>query len=260
MWFLADHCNATFGYCHEMSSVCLSSVTRVYCGQMVSWIRMPLGMQVDLGPGHIVLDGDPAPPPSKGHCPPILGPYLLRLNGWMDEDVTWYGGRPWPKWHCIRWGPSSTHPRGTAALPNFFGPCLLWPNGCMDQDASWYADRSLLGETIFSAFHTNFNLRTEVLHLWWEHIAYAECQPYFYFRCSWPTELKSVSRVSPLFRQVWSWCDHPLPSYSVLAADRLRDLLNLLSGHAWRITWSTSSKILRLSVLELWVLTLVHKT
>ena len=41
--FLADRCNATFGYCHEMSSVCLSSVTRVYCGQTVSWIRMPLG-------------------------------------------------------------------------------------------------------------------------------------------------------------------------------------------------------------------------
>ena len=27
---------------------------------------MPLGIEVDLGPGHIVLDGDPAPPPSKG--------------------------------------------------------------------------------------------------------------------------------------------------------------------------------------------------
>jgi len=30
---------------------------------------MKLGMQVGLGPGHIVLglDGDPAPPPPKGH-------------------------------------------------------------------------------------------------------------------------------------------------------------------------------------------------
>ena len=65
-----DRCNATFSYCHEMSSVGhLSSVTRVYCCQMVSWIRMPLGMQVGLGPGHIVLDGDPALPPPKGHSP-----------------------------------------------------------------------------------------------------------------------------------------------------------------------------------------------
>jgi len=26
-------------------------------------IKMKLGMQIGLGPGHIVLDGDPAPPP-----------------------------------------------------------------------------------------------------------------------------------------------------------------------------------------------------
>jgi len=32
----------------------------MYCGQMVGWINMKLGMEVDLRPGHIVLDGDPA--------------------------------------------------------------------------------------------------------------------------------------------------------------------------------------------------------
>ena len=50
---------------------CLSvalSVTFVCCGQTVRWIKMPLGMEVGLGPGDIVLDGDPAPPPHrKGH-------------------------------------------------------------------------------------------------------------------------------------------------------------------------------------------------
>ena len=55
------------------------------------------------------------------------------------------------------------------------------------------------------------------------------------------------------------------PRYSVIAADTLRDLvtltfdlLTLVSGHTWRVTWSTpprSLKILRLSVLELRVLT-----
>ena len=54
---------------------------------------------------------------------------------------------------------------------------------------------------------------------------------------------------------------HPLPRYSVIAADTLRDLvtltfdlLTLFSGHTWRVTRSTpppSLKILRLSVLEL---------
>jgi len=52
------------------------------------WIKMPLGMEVGLGPGLIVLDGDPAPLP-KGVQPPIIGPYLLWPNGWMDQDVTW---------------------------------------------------------------------------------------------------------------------------------------------------------------------------
>jgi len=33
----------------------------VCCGQTVGWIKMALGVEVGLGPGHIVLDGDPAP-------------------------------------------------------------------------------------------------------------------------------------------------------------------------------------------------------
>ena len=37
----------------------------VYCGQTVAWIKMPFGTEVGLGPGHIVLDGEPAPPPPK---------------------------------------------------------------------------------------------------------------------------------------------------------------------------------------------------
>jgi len=36
---------------------------------MVGRIKMKLSMQVGLGPGHIVLDGDPAPP--QGAQPPI---------------------------------------------------------------------------------------------------------------------------------------------------------------------------------------------
>jgi len=30
---------------------------------MAGWIKMALGMEVGLGPGHVVLDGDPAEPP-----------------------------------------------------------------------------------------------------------------------------------------------------------------------------------------------------
>jgi len=36
-----------------------------------------------LGPGHIVLDGDPASLPQKGHSPQFW-PMPVVVNGWMD--------------------------------------------------------------------------------------------------------------------------------------------------------------------------------
>ena len=123
-------------------SVCLSvcpvmSVTLVYCGQTVRSIKMKLGMEVGLGSGDFVLDGEPALHP-KGAQPPVFGPCLLWPNGWMDLDATWYGGMPRPRQLCVRRGPSSLPKR---AQPPIFGPCLLWPNGWMDQDSTWYGGR-----------------------------------------------------------------------------------------------------------------------
>ena len=67
----------------------------VYCGQTAAWIKIPLGMEVGLDPGHTVLDGDPAPLPKKGaQAAPIFGPCLMWPNSWMDQDATWYNGRP----------------------------------------------------------------------------------------------------------------------------------------------------------------------
>jgi len=42
----------------------------ICCGEMAGWIKMPLAMEVGLGPGDIVLHGDPAPPQKKGHSRP----------------------------------------------------------------------------------------------------------------------------------------------------------------------------------------------
>ena len=53
-----------------------------------------IGMDRGLGPGHIVLDGDPDPP--KGHNP-NFGPMSVvakRLDG----------GRPQPRRHCVIYG------------------------------------------------------------------------------------------------------------------------------------------------------------
>jgi len=37
----------------------------------------------------------------------------------MDKDVIWYGGRPWPKRLCVRWGPSSPRKKGGTAPTQF---------------------------------------------------------------------------------------------------------------------------------------------
>ena len=48
----------------------------VYCGQMAGWMKTPLGTEVDLRPGHIVLDGVPALC-EKGTAAPLFDPCLL---------------------------------------------------------------------------------------------------------------------------------------------------------------------------------------
>jgi len=79
---------------------------------------MKLLMRVGLDPGHIVLDDDPAIPLQRGTTLPIFAPYLLRSNGCMDQDATWYGGRPPPRRLCVRLGPSSP-PQKRAEHPRF---------------------------------------------------------------------------------------------------------------------------------------------
>jgi len=88
---------------------------------------MKLGMQVGLSPGHIMLDGDPAPPPSKGHSPQFSAHICCgQMAGWIEMPL----GRK------VGLGPSNILlDRDSAPLPkkghspSFFGPCLLWPNG-----------------------------------------------------------------------------------------------------------------------------------
>jgi len=53
-----------------------------------SRIKMPLGTEVGIGPGHTVLDGDPAPPRKKHSSPsPIFGPCLLGPNSRPSQLV-----------------------------------------------------------------------------------------------------------------------------------------------------------------------------
>jgi len=50
-WFALCYWTVFLYYLSVLS--CLS-VTLVYCDQTVGWIKMKLGMEVGLGPGHIV--------------------------------------------------------------------------------------------------------------------------------------------------------------------------------------------------------------
>jgi len=56
--------------------------SHVYCVQMAAWIKTPHGKEVALGLRDIVLDGDPAAPPIKGH-PQFLAMSVVakRLGG-----------------------------------------------------------------------------------------------------------------------------------------------------------------------------------
>ena len=65
------------------------SMTLMYCGQTVKWIKMKLGTQVGLGPSHIVLDGDPAPLPKKGAESPkfLTHVYCGQTTGWIKMPL-----------------------------------------------------------------------------------------------------------------------------------------------------------------------------
>jgi len=80
---------------------------------------MKLGMQVGFGRGHIVLDGDPAPP-KGGQSPPSFGPYLV-VAKWLD------GSRCHLIWRkdsvqatLLDGDPASPPQKGQSPLPNFW--------------------------------------------------------------------------------------------------------------------------------------------
>ena len=88
---------------------------------------MKLGMQAGLGPGHIVLDGDPAPLPQRGTAPIFAHFYWGQTAGCIKmplgmevglspEDFVFDGDPPLPK---------------NGAEPPIFSLLLLRSNGCM---------------------------------------------------------------------------------------------------------------------------------
>jgi len=83
-----QHCwvTATRNGSHYAIGLSWLSVTLVYCGRMVGWIEMPLGIQIGVGPGHVVLYGDPDLPRQKGpqQPPPTFVLYGCR-QAWLRK-------------------------------------------------------------------------------------------------------------------------------------------------------------------------------
>jgi len=96
----------------------------VCCGQTAGCIRIPLGTEVGLGVGNIVLDGDPAPPThGKAHSSPHFS-----AHDYGDQTAAWI----WiPLDTEIGLSPGdivldgNSQKSSTAALPTF-QPSLLW--------------------------------------------------------------------------------------------------------------------------------------
>jgi len=100
-------------------------------------------------------------------------------------------------------------------------------------------------------------------------ILYAECPPYFYFWFVWATGLESRLHASTPTSIIPTKFEVDMTIHcrviAFLSADTSRDLVTLTfhlftlnNCHTWRITSLTlppSLKTLRLSILELWVIT-----
>jgi len=87
---------------------------------------MPLGREVGLSPGHIVLHGDPAPLLQRGTASQVLAHVSCgQMAGWIKMRLgTEVGLVPG---HIVLDGdPAPLPQRSTAPV---FGPCLLWPTG-----------------------------------------------------------------------------------------------------------------------------------
>ena len=109
----------TVALCYR-TNVCACLATLVHCGQTVGWIKMPLGMKVNLGrPGHTVLDGDRVPPSpqQRGTATPQFSAHVCcsKTAGWTMIPYGMEIGLDLGD--IIRWVPSSPLVKGHSSHP-----------------------------------------------------------------------------------------------------------------------------------------------
>jgi len=89
---------------------------------------MPFSTEVGIGPGHIVLDGNQAPPPEAAQQPSQFSAHVYcgQTAGWIKMPLGTKVGLN-PGRIVLDGDPAS--PRMGHNSPPLFCPCLLWPNG-----------------------------------------------------------------------------------------------------------------------------------
>jgi len=115
---LSDRC---LSVCLSVCPVC--DVGVLGPNGLTDQVKMKLGMQVGLGPGHFVLDGDPDPPPQKGAEPPTpkfsAHVYCDQTARWMKLILGVVVGLSLGEF--VLDGDPAPPPKGTEPLPNFKG-------------------------------------------------------------------------------------------------------------------------------------------
>jgi len=91
---------------------------------MAAWIKMPLGMEVGLGPGDFCVRRDPASPPQKGARAPKFSAdvYCGQMAGWIKTVVGMEVGLS-PGDFALDGDPAPSPKRGHS--PQIFGLYLL---------------------------------------------------------------------------------------------------------------------------------------
>ena len=85
---------------------------------------MPLGTEVGLGPGHIVLHGDPAPTPPKGRSPQFSDHICCdQMAAWIKMELAMEAGLGQDDF--VLDGDPAPPPKKVAHQPPIFRPCLL---------------------------------------------------------------------------------------------------------------------------------------
>ena len=127
-------------FAYAIGPLSVLSVMFEHCDQTVGRIKMKLGMQVSLGPGHIVLDRYPAPPPPKGHSPQFSAHISCgQMAAWIKMSLGMELGLGAGDF-VLDGYPAAPFPKGGRS-PQIFSPCLLWPNSWMDEAGTWHGGR-----------------------------------------------------------------------------------------------------------------------